>query len=66
MNHIEAARAAAYKPHAPTQDEVIAELRMQLLDSQVEIELLSSTLAWMTAERDSFKNIINAYEKAKP
>lgn len=63
MNHIQAARAAAYKPPVPTQEQVIEQLRCELLDAQAEIELLAATLQWLTAERDAFKNTIDAFRE---
>lgn len=63
MNHVQAARAAAYKPPVLTQEQVIDRLRSELLDLQAEVELLAATLQWMTAERNAFKNTIDAFRE---
>ncbi len=61
--HVAAARMAAYKPPVPSQDEVIAQLRCEVLDMQAEIDLLAATLQWVTAERDALKNTVAAFRE---
>lgn len=63
MNYIAAARLAAYKPPVPTQEQVIEQLRCELLDLQAENDLLAATLQWVTLECDSLRATVKAFRE---